>query len=280
MHFPHRSVLPVWAFLVAALVASPAVSGTLNDFETDAAGREKNKSKKEKEKEKTDSADAGDMCLDAVGDEICSSLCASSFIEDFIKNAGGAISQGGSNSLDRINPGGLAAQEYPGIVRKRGEALIPFLRADAAYQEVESDVTAWDYRFELGYGSLGFQFRYTAYNEKEPPDALRVSEYHVLYRMSATPRFEIDLGVGGMFLSGNQENSGFSVTVPVLYHPTDFYGFEFRPVWSSINENDIQDFDLAVLFGWRYASIKAGYRWLRSPHQSLDGPEIGIALRW
>jgi hypothetical protein len=164
--------------------------------------------------------------------------------------------------------------------RREGEALIPVLRLDVTYQHAESDITAWDYRFEAGYGPLGFQMRRTVYDEKVPAASLEVIEYHALYRMSAGSKLEVDLGAGAMILNGFQDNNGYSVTVPILYHPTNFYGFEFRPVWSSINENDIQDFDLAVLFGWRYASIKAGYRWLRSPHQSLDGPEFGIALRW
>ena len=183
-------------------------------------------------------------------------------------------------AADRVDPDGLAAQEDERIVRKHGEALVPFLRLDTMYQEVETDVTARDYLIIVGYGAVGFQVRSTVYEEKEPPDKLRLAEYHALYRMSLGNHVEIDLGAGAMVLKGIQENSGFSVTVPVLIHPSDHYGFEFRPVWSSINENDIQDFDVAVLFGWRYVSVKAGYRWVRSPHQSLDGPEMGVSLRW
>jgi hypothetical protein len=192
----------------------------------------------------------------------------------------GGIANGGRYSWDRINPDGLSSQRDERIVRRQGEALIPFLRLDTMYQEVEADVAAWDYLMIVGYGSLGFQVRSTVYEEKEPADKLRFAEYHALYRMSLGNHIEVDLGAGAMVLKGVQENSGFSVTVPVLIHPSDHYGFEFRPVWSSINENDIQDFDVAFLFGWRYASVKAGYRWVRSPHQSLDGPEMGVSLRW
>ena len=111
-------------------------------------------------------------------------------------------------------------------------------------------------------------------------DELEMLQYYGLYRMSINDQVEVDIGIGGIDLSGNESNNGFSTTLPVRYHPSDHYGFEFRPAWSNIKGNSIWDFDLTVLAGWRYASIRAGYRWGHSPNASLNGPEIGISLRW
>jgi hypothetical protein len=266
--------------IVSAVI--PASAGTLEDFEKDAVKkREPGADSKSKKKSSTDGADDfADTCINGLADDCLDALCTSGEAGRAIGAFFGGIANGGRYSWDRINPDGLSSQKDERIVRRQGEALIPFLRLDRMYQEVEADVAAWDYLMIVGYGSLGFQVRSTVYEEKEPADKLRFAEYHALYRMSLGNHVEVDLGAGAMVLKGVQENSGFSVTVPVLIHPSDHYGFEFRPVWSSINENDIQDFDVAFLFGWRYASVKAGYRWVRSPHQSLDGPEMGVSLRW
>jgi hypothetical protein len=263
-------------------VVIPVCAGTLDDFEKDAVKkREPGTDSKSKKRSSTDGADdLGDACLDSLASDCLDVFCTSGEAGRGIGAVFGGIANGGRHSWDRINPDGLAAQKDERIVRRQGEALVPFLRLDTVYQNVETDVAAWDYLMIVGYGALGFQARSTVYEEKEPAGKLRFAEYHALYRMSLGNQVEVDLGAGAMVLKGAQENSGFSITVPVLIHPSDHYGFEFRPVWSSINENNIQDFDVAVLFGWRYASVKAGYRWVHSLHQSLDGPEIGVSLRW
>jgi hypothetical protein len=42
----------------------------------------------------------------------------------------------------------------------------------------------------------------------------------------------------------------------------------------------VSDYDLAALLGWRYVSLKAGYRWVSSPRESLNGPYAGLSLRF
>ena len=39
------------------------------------------------------------------------------------------------------------------------------------------------------------------------------------------------------------------------------------------------DYDVAALLTWRNVSLKAGYRWVASPHESLAGPYAGLSLR-
>lgn len=93
--------------------------------------------------------------------------------------------------------------------------------------------------------------------------------------MSFGPYVETDLGFGSLTLQGDDTTSSFLFSVPVLIHPDKHWGLEFRPAWS----DRVSDYDLAALLTWRYASVKAGYRWVNSPHASLNGPYIGLSLR-
>ncbi len=270
----------VFVVLLVFLMPISVLSGNLDDFERDATRTDRNDRRTNRSSSKTDSGSshsgsASPGVIDDMVGEIASDVFAPLFAGFF-----GGIAQGGRNSLERVETPGLLSTARGIIPRKSGEALIPFISFEVAYQDVESDVTAWDYRLEVGYGPLGFQARRTLYDERSPVASLEALQYHALYRMSFGSDLEVDIGAGALILEGNEENSGFSVTVPVLYHPSEVYGFEFRPVWSTINENDIQDFDFSVLFGSQYASIRFGYRWFRSPNQSLDGPVVGVALRW
>jgi hypothetical protein len=161
-----------------------------------------------------------------------------------------------------------------------GGALLPVVRLDLSYQAVESDVAALDVRGEIGYAMLGVAIRNTHYWEKEPRNQLNVAQLHALARIPVADPLEFDIGLGSLFLAGDKTYSGFSFTTPLLYHPSEHFGVEFRPVWSNLEGSTIQDYDLAMLLGWRYVSLKAGYRWFLSNTASLNGPELGLVLRW
>lgn len=260
--------------IVLALSVQPLSAGTLGDFERDATKTNADDNDR-KERKKEDSPSSGDTCLDEAARELCTDACI-----PFLGAAIHGIAKGGALSMDRVNPDSLAAQHNEQMLRKEGEALIPFVRMDTLYQESNEDIAAWDSFLIAGYGAAGLQVRRTVYKETEPADKLRILEYHALYRMSFGRQTEVDFGAGSMVLDGAQKHRGFSLTIPVRVHPSEHYGFEFRPVWSFINENTIQDYDVAALLGWRFVSLTAGYRWLRSPHESLRGPELGVSIRW
>ncbi len=183
---------------------------------------------------------------------------------------------GGVASMQRV-VGDEDGEFHP---RRGGEALIPFARLDASYQVVESDVSALDALGEIGFACIAFQARRTSYREDDPGERLDTTQLHGLYRMSFGSHVEVDLGMGSLRISGDDVHSGFSLTTPVRVHPTDRFGVEYRPVWSSIDEQRIAEHDLAAFVGWRYASLRVGYRWFHSEGASLNGPEIGLSLRW
>ena len=271
-----RDVFPLVAALLLIL-PDPAYPGQLEDFEKDATTPHQ-----ESPRPTTVSTTGNKSSSEEIHSDTGDSLVAELVVDIFglvFKVVGAVLAEGGSQSWERIGVDETGVKVGTGS-RECGDALLPSLRLDALYQNVEGDVSATDVRFELGYGPLGGQVRRTVYDEKDPLASMEVMQYYFLYRMSAGDHWEIDLGLGGMALSGLQQNSGISAAVPVLYHPSENFGIEVRPAWSSINENSIQDLDVAVVLGMRYVSIKAGYRSMRSPHQSLRGPEIGLAMRW
>lgn len=271
-----RDVFPLVAALLLILPA-PAYPGQLEDFEKDATTPHQERPRPTTVSTTEKKSSTNGLSSDA-GDEFVAELFVD-IVEVVFYGVAALLAEGGSQSWERIGVNETGAKVGTGS-RESGDALLPSIRLDALYQNVEGDVSATDVRLELGHGPLGAQVRRTVYDEKDPLASMEVTQYYLLYRMSAGDYWEIDLGLGGMALSGLQHNSGVSAVVPVLFHPSESFGIEIRPAWSSINENSIQDLDVAVVLGMRYVSIKAGYRSMRSPHQSLRGPEIGLAMRW
>jgi hypothetical protein len=253
--------------LAAFILLHPAYAGILDDFENDAT------------KQRPPAAHDHRHASRHHGHGFWDAFWEGLFHDIFRQMAVGVV-VGGPLSWERVQPR-ESANLSPGLMpRQHGEALISFARIDVAYQFVESDVDALDYRAEFGYGPFAIQTRYTCHQEKEPPDELDVSQLHFLYRMSFGNTLEMDMGVGRMTLTGNDRNSGFSFTMPILYHPKESAGVEFRPTWGWIRGNTIGDYDLSVLIGRRHGSLRVGYRWFAGPEESLNGPHVGLSLRY
>lgn len=190
----------------------------------------------------------------------------------FVMGSGGSISIARTLGDDTV--------KYQVTPRRSGEALIPIVRVDTSYQNVNATVDAVDIRGEAGYGPLALQIRHTNYQEHAPNDSLKLTQVHALYRMSISDKAEIDFGLGVVDVARQQSLGGISTTLPLLIHPSEFWGVEFRPAWSLVNEHVVSDYDLSLLLGCRYVSLIAGYRWLSTGTASLNGPHIGLALRW
>jgi hypothetical protein len=267
----------IGAVCIAIGLSSSAYGGKLDEFEEDATKKRKHEEiaeeKGEREEDHShrygepDTADEHESLSETVA-----AACMWFFLYSTV--------YGGASSWKRIRPSSQIQMGGAPAARSLGEALIPFARLGVSYQDVESDVTAWDFRAEAGYGPFGVQVRQTRYDETEPADNLTITQMHGLYRMSFGSRFEVDIGMGVFVLDGNETNSSFSLTTPLLFHPTEFFGVEFRPAWTSVNGSSIGDYDLSILAGWQYVSLRAGYRWLRSEDESLDGPHMGLSIRF
>ncbi len=229
----------VVCILVVCLFSCPSTfAGKLEDFEKDATKKqERSAGQNSGRGSHADRSDRGSLF---------------DFL-DFSAAVGTIITEGGMNSWDRVaSEAAITARPRkegsPPLERRQlGEALIPFVRLDTSYQHVESDIHALDARLELGYGPFAVSARNTHYKEDDPDDRLDVREIHLLYRMSFGNSVEVDLGVGQLTIDGKGKNSDISFSLPILFHPKEWLGIEFRPAWAHINENAIQDYDVSLL---------------------------------
>ncbi len=269
---PKLQISLILLFLFLHLTPFPnfSLAGKLDDLEKDVA--EKKSPSEERSAVYDEQVDpiTGQVYPDNIGEAIGGSI-----LDGLLSGMLFIYGMGVEGSLKRINGDSTATDGLLYTPRELGEPLIPYLRTDIRFQDVESDIEAIDSRVEAGYGPFAVQGRWTHYDENSPDSQLELIQAHGLLRGSFGNHVEIDLGLGGMWLSGRQVQSAFSVTTPILFHPWKFIGLEFRPSWGFFENKTIQDYDLGVRLGWNYAGIQAGYRWVRSNNFSLNGPYIG-----
>jgi hypothetical protein len=251
---------------IGGLFVSRACAGTLEKFEEDAT---KDRSKDDSGRDRRASARDGEDShpWDGFVGEFGSSLIA------------GLVLAPADASWARISGDADHLAELDLEARELGDPLVPFVRLDFAYQEVQSDVEALDYRAQVGYGPFALELNQTRYEETDPSSRLDFYRLWGLYRLSYSERIEVDLGAGGLILDGNDRSSGLSLTMPVLVRPYDWLLVEFRPIWSTIHGSDIDEYEAGLLFNWESLALKVGYRWTHSPNMSLDGPFFGLSIR-
>jgi hypothetical protein len=218
-------------------------------------------------------ADAGARSYGVGSSAGSSGSCVGAFFgEVFSEIIGATLAEGGAISLARVSGG---ADDGDVRLREIGEPELPFARMDVVYQSIESDVEAVDARVELGYGPIGVHGNLTRYREREPHDNLSILRVYGAYRMSFGSYAEMDLGIGALTMMGDPAPTKLLLSVPFLFHPSEYVGIEFRPAWA----DRVSDYDLAALLSVKCVSLKLGYRWVCSPQESLNGPYVGVSIR-
>jgi hypothetical protein len=172
-----------------------------------------------------------------------------------------------------------------------GEATVPYLRFDYNYQWADQ-VEADDGRIELGYKWLAFHGRMTRY-EDEAGDYLDLRQYYGVlryggYRPDFLPgTFEIALGLGvvhhtgsAVRVAGLEDDTSGALTIPLKYHPFEWFGLEFRPAWYRWFDVTIGDYDLSASAGIRFVQLRGGYRWLwdNGVVDVQSGPYAGLSV--
>lgn len=152
--------------------------------------------------------------------------------------------------------------------RKAGEKLIPFLRIGTMYQTIDPGVELYDIKLEAGVGPLSLNYNKSLYEEQQPLDGLDLTRIYGSYRMSFGDHVQIDFGLGALTLEGNERKSYFYSTVPILIHPTEHLGFEYKFGLAA----NIVEHDISVLGKFRFTSLALGYKWLTANNESLSGP--------
>ncbi len=157
--------------------------------------------------------------------------------------------------------------------REEGDILLPFVRYDFFRQHAIANIYATDHRLEVGYGPVALLVeKYTFY--QQPNDSLTINRKLFLYRMSPVREAEIDLGFGESVVSGLQNTSLGTFSLPITVMLGDNVALEFRPTWS----HTMDDYEGAIHLGGRFGSVKLGYRYLSTSGAVLNGPFAGFSL--
>ncbi len=263
------------SLFLAPRTSSPAQAQVLDDFEQDATQQRDSASATPREGRRRSSGDTfyHHAHHDAGSEENLASA--------LLLGLGTGFVAGGINSWCRINPPTDTGSEEDGSARRPpGDPLIPFVRLDGSYQYLDSDMDAWDYRIQGGYGPIALEYGNARYREKAPEDYMNVRRAAVLYRMSASHLLEIDIGLGAVELDGNSKHRAFCFSLPVLFYPKEYLGVEFRPYWARFNGSRFNEYDVAACVTLYGLGLKAGYRWLVTPDSSLHGPYTGLVFRF
>lgn len=210
---------------------------------------------------------------------LAASLIETLFVDVLIEGLFFGMAHGGLNSVGLIYPFEWTDDEAL-LQRPSGGALIPFAAAEVSHQWIDSGTRAWDWRGEFGLALMGVTVRRTFYRDNKADFDLDTTQIHGVYRMTFGERFEAGLAFGAIELKGRDRRDGFSFGLPMRWHGRHGWGIEYRPVWSTLEETRLSDHDLAVVLGWRYAYLRAGYRWFYHPNASLDGAQVGFGLKW
>ena len=195
-----------------------------------------------------------------------------------------------SAALNSDEQGGMTGRRRFFPEHLLGEATVPYVRVDYNWQSVDSDTDANDVRVEVGYKLLAFHYRTTMYSNKALGQDMAINQYYGVvryggYRPDFLPgTFEAGIGVGISQLKledsiGTLDESGMALTFPLKYYPVEWFGVEFRPAWYTwLQGNRVGDYDLSASFGHRYVQVRAGYRWLITGDENLDGPYAGVSV--
>lgn len=167
-----------------------------------------------------------------------------------------------------------------------GQATAPYVRVDYNRQSVDSEVDANDVRVELGYKLVAFHARTTIFSDDSDGTTLDFNQYYGVlryggYRPGFLPgTFELGIGLGVAQIKGDDKDTSGALTIPLKYHPTDWFGVEFRPAWYRWKELAVGDYDLSASLGYRFVQLRGGYRWLgiEDVDTDLNGPYAGVSV--
>lgn len=257
------------------------LAGELDDFESSVeSGSVPSNPEQDKEHSGKDHLSRGKKSCDR--DDVDFSC---SFLNLVLDTARGFIVYGGQASFYRVgsawgddkNDSWLdvsAINQSLSYHRQPGEPLVPFVRFDLDIYTPSSTVSARDLRLETGYGAVAVGYGQSRFRESNPSDSLDISQVYGLYRMSFGSHFEADFGVGSLKVDGENSQSYFYVTIPIILHASNNIGFEYRPAWAG----KLSSHDVSVLMKIDFASVKIGYKKLSTDTQSLNGPYVGVAV--
>lgn len=247
------------AFSVGLCLSMPASAGKLDDFE------QATKKKKSRASANTvyDDKDSRDGFFAEFFSDIFSDLLRAVLYE------GGRNSQEyAAFQMNALNGGS-----------RSGNALLPFVRFDGDYVDVESDVASRHYALAAGYGAWAVTLEQHELWEDDPDDILRFQTVMGLYRMSFGRSFALGLGLGQTRISGDDDDRGFAMSISMMGRINHQLQWEFTPAWHHHFAQTREALDLGLLWHTNQAlGLKLGYRSQQVQSESLRGPYLGITF--
>jgi len=273
------------------LVAHEAAGGKLSDLDKEVSKKSAAKADKKKEKKESKSHSSNSISTSSFGSgSYPSSGGGESFLGGFWSWLVVAPLQyrhddpAASISRDEGEEG-WAASGGRSIFPKHilGQATVPYVRVDYNRQSVDSEIDANDVRVEVGYKLVAFHARTTMFSDET--DRTDFNQYYGVlryggYRPGFLPgTFEFSLGLGVAQIGDDKDTSG-ALTIPLKYHPTDWFGIEFRPAWYRWKDLAVGDYDISASLGYRFVQLRGGYRWLGIEDVDIDlnGPYAGVSV--
>ena len=196
--------------------------------------------------------------------------------EDDHESFGEALVNGFFRALFRSLFGGGSRHHHSDVLRVQPPPLTPCMNFDLTYHSVESDVEAIDILCEAGLPWVRLHMSHTRFHESSPHDHMALTRALIMLRLQLTAQAEFAPGFGALNISGNDSNTRFAITAPLLIRTESNWGLELRPLLAP----NIFQLDAALSYRIEHVALKGGYRMLSSPDESLNGPYMGLSFQF
>ena len=164
--------------------------------------------------------------------------------------------------------------------RKPGDKHVPYFQISETAQVVNKDIFALDSSIEAGFGFILFKYHHLQYFEKDPEDRLSFDVFAFLFRMSFFSKFEICIGTGPVYAAGNEFHNYILFTFPVRIFLPFSIMLEYTPEFYFYSGHyTVNNHEITLSYNIRYASFKAGCRFLFVSGRKLNGFVLGAVFR-
>lgn len=176
--------------------------------------------------------------------------------------------------------GGPGTTNRYGGERAAGSSTIPSLRVDNGYWLVPDDVDGYALQAQAGYGAFAASFEFLRLWEDQPASRLDSYAADVVFRFAAGEVFEFDIATGYRGFRGAEHHDGWEIGVPIAIYPWRYLGVEASFKWAFVAGNVVDDYRGGVALHLPFVTLRPGYRHLATGDESLDGPELTLAVMW
>lgn len=184
------------------------------------------------------------------------------------------------SGLNLSMPQGSTYGDYHRALKASGSALLPTIKFEGNYQYVVSDINGYDMTGTLGFLMIGADCNIWHLFEKSPTDQLKFISPHVLFRMAPFPFMEIDLALGDKMMIGNNTHQGFEAGFPAYFFFGKYFSWDIKTYVSYIEQKAFWDVSSGLNLRFKYVGLRAGYRMIKIPGDSIHGPQAGMFAQW